>query len=159
MNLAKPATTFREIKGKLKFEKGTWFRNVDSEHDLYAAYCCATCGRVSTLSRSVHVPERNGTITPGVICPSAVVKPGVARNCDFSGVIQLVGWMPLYAIAVERLKGEQWVPEISYVHADNSSEAVRLFFESKEHVLDRMVGVSVCVGFKAQDDEGKVLRA
>ncbi len=142
---------FSEIFTKELDIKKTWKRNHDLNCSVFAAICCPSCGHSFGVSRRNHRISKEGMVTPLFQCPFVLLK-----KCDFEKSIQLKGWMPLFAIACERFRKGIMVPEIFYLHAESAREATMEFHNSK-YFRDRLVGVSIVVGYNVEDRDGRLL--
>lgn len=151
-----PPTSFTEIHTKELDIKGTWKRNFNVNESTFAAICCPECGNAFGVSRLNHRIDSAGLVSPLYQCPFVPKK-----RCSFEGVLQLKGWMPLFAIACERFRINKegkptFVPEIFYLHAESAQKATAEYHNSKAP-QDRLVGISIVVGYNVEDKEGKVV--
>ncbi len=145
---------FEEIYTKELDIKGTWKRNHDPNHSVFAAICCPSCGNSFGISRLNHRITKEGVISPLYQCPFVLTK-----KCNFEKTIHLKNWMPLFAIACERYRPtapNKFLPEIFYTHAESAKQASMEFYNSKGP-YDKLVGVSVVIGYNVEDKKGKVL--
>lgn len=70
------------------------------------------------------------------------------------------GGKRLYAIAIQRLVGAQWVSEMHYTHGANAREARSNFlFSERDRTHVHIVDVGLAIGMFAVDRDGKILVA
>lgn len=110
-------------------ERGAEYRGVPGTwHDvrkvkgvpsgLVALVCCPTCREVFAISSRVHSVRDDGVIQGTVTCTRG--------TCAFRAVLTLEGWnvkKPLYAVAIERWDGKEWIGEMHHTYADSAEEA------------------------------------
>lgn len=74
--------------GKGEPAPGTWWPIRWPDHDgerMTAHVCCPRCGRYTHLHPDYHAIDRDGNVTPSVICPF--------DSCDFHDFVRLDGWL------------------------------------------------------------------
>ena len=64
---------------------------------------------------------------------------------------------PFFAIALERKKGNSWIPEIEHMRANDAREAEITFRVTEKPGTYRIVGVAQVIGYKLLDKKGDLL--
>lgn len=70
------------------------------------------------------------------------------------------GGKRLYAIAIQRRVGINWLPEMHYTHAANAREArTNFLFSERDRTGVHIVDIGLSIGMFAVDRDGKILVA
>lgn len=137
---------------------GTWARlprewRSISKHiqDIICITRCPNCKNFNALHMGVHRFDHLGRVSPDYKC----------MNCDFHRIVYLdeINDKPLYACAIERLKGGKWKPEMIYTHAQDQTEALKQLGKDAIDNRVRIVGIGRAIGFKVMDNHGERLLA